>query len=137
MCMKIKGGIIMKDLGTLLNKLTQIKELNKKNKDIEKDLVNETKIILEEQGISKGQYDGIKVDYKEVVKLSIDEDKQLSIIKQLAKSNPTILDCIITKEVVDETILEDLIYTGIIDPTDLQPAMIETKSKRLTVKRVK
>ena len=137
MCMKIKGGIIMKDLGTLLNKLTQIKELNKKNKDIEKDLVNETKIILEEQGISKGQYDGIKVDYKEVVKLSIDEDKQLSIIKQLAKSNPTILDCIITKEVVDENILEDLIYTGIIDPTDLQPAMIETKSKRLTVKRVK
>ncbi len=127
----------MKDLGTLLNKLTQIKELNKKNKDIEKDLVNETKTILEEQGISKGQYDGIKVDYKEVVKLSIDEDKQLSIIKQLAKSNPAILDCIITKEVVDENILEDLIYTGIIDPTDLQPAMIETKSKRLTVKRVK
>lgn len=127
----------MKDLGTLLNKLTQIKELNKKNKDIEKDLVNETKTILEEQGISKGQYDGIKVDYKEVVKLSIDEDKQLSIIKQLAKSNPTILDCIITKEVVDESILEDLIYTGIVDPTDLQSAMIETKSKRLTVKRVK
>lgn len=127
----------MKDLGTLLNKLTQIKELNKKNKDIEKDLVNETKAILEEQGISKGQYDGIKVDYKEVSKLSIDEDKQLSIIKQLAESNPTILDCIITKEVVDENILEDLIYTGIIDPTDLQPAMIETKSKRLTVKRVK
>ena len=127
----------MKDLGTLLNKLTQIKELNKKNKDIEKDLVNETKTILEEQGISKGQYDGIKVDYKEVVKLSIDEDKQLSIIKQLAESNPAILDCIITKEVVDENILEDLIYTGIIDPTDLQPAMIETKSKRLTVKRVK
>ena len=127
----------MKDLGTLLNKLTQIKEINKKNKDIEKDLVNETKTVLEEQGISKGQYDGIKVDYKEVVKLSIDEDKQLSIIKQLAKSNPTILDCIITKEVVDENILEDLIYTGIIDPTDLQPAMIETKSKRLTVKRVK
>lgn len=127
----------MKDLGTLLNKLTQIKELNKKNKDIEKDLVNETKTVLEEQGISKGQYDGIKVDYREVVKLSIDEDRQLSILKQLAKSNPTILDCIITKEVVDENILEDLIYTGIIDPTDLQPAMIETKSKRLTVKRVK
>lgn len=127
----------MKDLGTLLNKLTQIKELNKKNKDIEKDLVNETKAILEEQGISKGQYDGIKVDYKEVSKLSIDEDKQLSIIKQLAESNPTILDCIVTKEIVDENILEDLIYTGIIDPTDLQPAMMETKSKRLTVKRVK
>lgn len=127
----------MKDLGTLLNKLTQIKELNKKNKDIEKDLVNETKTVLEEQGISKGQYDGIKVDYREIVKLSIDEDKQLSILKQLAKSNPTILDCIITKEVVDENILEDLIYTGIIDPADLQPAMIETKSKRLTVKRVK
>lgn len=127
----------MKDLGTLLNKLTQIKEINKKNKDIEKNLVNETKTILDEQGISKGQYDGIKVDYKEVVKLSIDEDKQLNIIKQLAESNPAILDCIITKEVVDENILEDLIYTGIIDPTDLQPAMIETKSKRLTVKRVK
>ena len=70
----------MKELGVLLSKLAEIKEINKKNKDIENDLIKSTKTILDEQGISKGEYDGIKVSYTTNTKSELDDDILIKIL---------------------------------------------------------
>ena len=43
----------MKELRVLLGELAEIKEINKKNKELENNLIKDTKTILDEQGISK------------------------------------------------------------------------------------
>ena len=127
----------MKELGVLLSELNEIKELNKKNKDIENDLIKSTKTILDEQGITKGVYDGIKVSYTTNTKSELDDDILIQILINMAQEKPEIMDCLIPTYVIDEDKLEELMYGGLISTDDIAPAYKEKQYKTLRVKRVK
>lgn len=127
----------MKELGVLLSKLAEIKELNKKNKDIENNLIKSTKTVLDEQGISKGEYDGIKVSYTTNTKSELDDDILIQILLNMAQEKPEIMDCLIPTYVIDEDKLEELMYSGLISTDDIAPAYKEKQYKTLRVKRVK
>lgn len=127
----------MKELGVLLSKLAEIKEINKKNKDMENDLIKDTKTILDEQGISKGEYDGIKVSYTTNTKSELDDDILIQILLNMAQEKPEIMDCLIPTYVIDEDKLEELMYGGLISTDDIAPAYREKTYKTLRVKKVK
>jgi hypothetical protein len=127
----------MKDLGVLLSELAEIKELNKKNKEIENDLIKSTKTMLDEQGITKGEYDGIKVSYTTNTKSELDDDTLIQILLNMAQEKPEIMDCLIKTYTVDEDKLEELMYGGLISTDDIAPAYREKQYKTLRVKRVK
>lgn len=127
----------MKDLGVLLSELAEIKELNKKNKEIENDLIKSTKTMLDEQGITKGEYDGIKVSYTTNTKSELDDDMLIQILLNMAQEKPEIMDCLIKTYTVDEDKLEELMYGGLISTDDIAPAYREKQYKTLRVKRVK
>lgn len=127
----------MKDLGVLLSELAEIKELNKKNKEIENNLIKDTKTMLDEQGITKGEYDGIKVSYTTNTKSELDDDTLIQILLNMAQEKPEIMDCLIKTYTVDEDKLEELMYGGLISTDDIAPAYREKQYKTLRVKRVK
>lgn len=127
----------MKDLGVLLSELAEIKELNKKNKEIENGLIKSTKTMLDEQGITKGEYDGIKVTYTTNTKSELDDDMLIQILLNMAQEKPEIMDCLIKTYTVDEDKLEELMYGGLISTDDIAPAYREKQYKTLRVKRVK
>lgn len=127
----------MKELGVLLSELAEIKELNKKNKERENDLIKSTKMMLDEQGISKGEYDGIKVSYTTNTKSELDDDTLIQILLNIAQEKPEIMDCLIKTYTVDEDKLEELMYGGLISTDDIAPAFKERQYKTLRVKRVK
>lgn len=74
--------------------------------------------------------DDIVVTYKPQVRSTMDEGKVLEIVRQLADAADTeerrreILSCIKTKEYVDETELENLIYNETVAKEALEPAML-------------
>ena len=127
----------MSKLNVLLAKAVAAKEALKQAKEEEKNVTEELKLILDEEGISKDTIDGIKVNYTTCTKSSINEDKLLAIVKQLAQEQPELLSCIETKEVINENILEDLMYQGFITPGDIQAAYEEKQYKTLKLKKVK
>lgn len=127
----------MSKLNVLLAKAVAAKEALKQAKEQEKNVTEELKLILDEEGISKGTIDGIKVNYTTCTKSSINEDKLLAIVKQLAQEQPELLSCIETKEVINENTLEELMYQGFITPGDIQAAYEEKQYKTLKLKRVK
>jgi hypothetical protein len=127
----------MKDLGVLLSELAEIKELNKKNKEIENNLIKDTKTMLDEKGITKGEYDGIKVSYTTNTKSELDDDTLIQILLNMAQEKPEIMDCLIKTYTVDEDKLEELMYGGLISTDDIAPAYREKQYKTLRVKRVK
>lgn len=127
----------MSKLNVLLAKAVAAKEALKQAKEQEKNVTEELKLILDEEGISKGTIDGIKVNYTTCTKSSINEDKLLVIVKQLAQEQPELLSCIETKEVINENTLEELMYQGFITPGDIQAAYEEKQYKTLKLKRVK
>ena len=127
----------MSKLNVLLAKAVAAKEALKQAKEQEKNVTEELKLILDEEGISKGTIDGIKVNYTTCTKSSINEDKLLAIVKQLAQEQPELLSCIETKEVINENTLEELMYEGFITPGDIQAAYEEKQYKTLKLKRVK
>jgi hypothetical protein len=127
----------MKELRVLLSELAEIKELNKKNKERENDLIKSTKMMLDEQGITKGEYDGIKVSYTTNTKSELDDDTLIQILLNMAQEKPEIMDCLIKTYTVDEDKLEELMYGGIISTDDIAPAFKERQYKTLRVKRVK
>ena len=127
----------MSKLNVLLAKAVAAKEALKQAKEEEKNVTEELKLILDEEGISKGTIDGIKVNYTTCTKSSINEDKLLAIVKQLAQEQPELLSCIETKEVINENTLEDLMYQGFITPGDIQAAYEEKQYKTLKLKKVK
>ena len=127
----------MSKLNVLLAKAVAAKEALKQAKEQEKNVTEELKLILDEEGISKGTIDGIKVNYTTCTKSSINEDKLLAIVKQLAQEQPELLSCIETKEVINENTLEDLMYQGFITPGDIQAAYEEKQYKTLKLKKVK
>ena len=127
----------MSKLNVLLAKAVAAKEALKQAKEQEKNVTEELKLILDQEGISKDTIDGIKVNYTTCTKSSINEDKLLAIVKQLAQEQPELLSCIETKEVINENTLEDLMYQGFITPGDIQPAYEEKQYKTLKLKKVK
>lgn len=127
----------MKELGVLLSELAEIKELNKKNKDIENKLIKDTKTMLDEQGITKGEYDGIKVSYTTNTKSELDDDTLIQILLNMAQEKPEIMDCLVPTYTIDEDKLEELMYGGIISTDDIAPAYREKTYKTLRVKKVK
>ena len=127
----------MSKLNVLLAKAVAAKEALKQAKEEEKNVTEELKIILDQECISKDTIDGIKVNYTTCTKSSINEDKLLAIVKQLAQEQPELLSCIETKEVINENTLEDLMYQGFITPGDIQPAYEEKQYKTLKLKKVK
>ncbi len=127
----------MSKLNVLLAKAVAAKEALKQAKEQEKNVTEELKLILDQEGISKGTIDGIKVNYTTCTKSSINEDKLLAIVKQLAQEQPELLSCIETKEVINENTLEELMYQGFITPGDIQAAYEEKQYKTLKLKKVK
>ncbi|MDY6153739.1 MAG: hypothetical protein SPI06_10010 [Terrisporobacter sp.] len=127
----------MSKLNVLLAKAVAAKEALKQAKEQEKNVTEELKLILDEEGISKDTIDGIKVNYTTCTKSSINEDKLLAIVKQLAQEQPELLSCIETKEVINENTLEELMYQGFITPGDIQAAYEEKQYKTLKLKKVK
>lgn len=127
----------MKELRVLLAELAEIKELNKKNKEIENNLIKSTKTMLDEQGITKGEYDGIKVSYTTNTKSELDDDTLIQILLNMAQEKPEIMDCLVPTYTIDEDKLEELMYGGIISTDDIAPAYREKTYKTLRVKRVK
>lgn len=127
----------MSKLNVLLAKAVAAKEALKQAKEQEKNVTEELKLILDQEGISKGTIDGIKVNYTTCTKSSINEDKLLVIVKQLAQEQPELLSCIETKEVINENTLEELMYQGFITPGDIQAAYEEKQYKTLKLKKVK
>lgn len=127
----------MKELRVLLAELAEIKELNKKNKERENNLIKSTKTVLDEQGITKGEYDGIKVSYTTNTKSELDDDTLIQILLNMAQEKPEIMDCLIPTYTIDEDKLEELMYGGIISTDDIAPAYREKQYKTLRVKRVK
>ena len=127
----------MKELRVILGELAEIKELNKKNKERENDLIKSTKMMLDEQGITKGEYDGIKVSYTTNTKSELDDDTLIQILLNMAQEKPEIMNCLIQTYTIDEDKLEELMYGGIISTDDIAPAYREKQYKTLRVKRVK
>lgn len=127
----------MSKLNVLLAKAVAAKEALKQAKEEEKNVTEELKLILDQQGITKDTIDGIKVNYTTCTKSSINEDKLLAIVKQLAQEQPELLSCIETKEVINENTLEELMYQGFITPGDIQAAYEEKQYKTLKLKKVK
>ena len=127
----------MSKLNVLLAKAVAAKEALKQAKEEEKNVTEELKLIIDEEGISKDTIDGIKVNYTTCTKSSINEDKLLAIVKQLAQEQPELLSCIETKEVINENTLEELMYQGFITPGDIQAAYEEKQYKTLKLKKVK
>lgn len=74
--------------------------------------------------------DDIKVTYKPQVRSAMDEGKTIAIIKALAEQAETdelrtrLMSCVHTKEYVDETELESLIYDDVVPKEALEPAML-------------
>ena len=126
----------MSKLNVLLGRAVAAKEALKQAKDEEKNVTEELKLILDQEGITKDTIDGIKVNYTTCTKSSINEDKLLAIVKQLAQEQPELLSCIETKEVINENTLEDLMYQGFITPGDIQAAYEEKQYKTLKLKKV-
>ena len=126
----------MSKLNVLLAKAVAAKEALKQAKEEEKNVTEELKLILDQEGITKDIIDGIKVNYTTCTKSSINEDKLLAIVKQLAQEQPELLSCIETKEVINENTLEDLMYQGFITAGDIQPAYEEKQYKTLKLKKV-
>ena len=127
----------MSKLNVLLGRAIAAKEALKQAKEQEKNVTEELKLILDQEGISKDTIDGIKVNYTTCTKSSINEDKLLAIVKQLAQEQPELLSCIETKEVINENTLEELMYQGFITPGDIQAAYEEKQYKTLKLKKVK
>ena len=127
----------MSKLNVLLAKAVAAKEALKQAKEEEKNVTEELKLILDQEGISKDTIDGIKVNYTTCTKSSINEDKLLAIVKQLAQEQPELLSCIETKEIINENTLEELMYQGFITPGDIQAAYEEKQYKTLKLKKVK
>ena len=90
----------------------------------------ELKSWMSSKKADKMEVDDITVTYKPQVRSTMDEQKTLEIIHRIASKAETeelqarILNCVETKEVINEQELEKLIYDGIIEKEELEPAML-------------
>lgn len=88
----------------------------------------ELKKWMGDKKVDEMDVDSIHVTYSPQVRSTMDEGKTMEILRQLAAEATDevaeqILGCIKTKEYVDETELESLIYNEIVSKDALEPAM--------------
>ena len=88
----------------------------------------ELKKWMGDKRVDEMDVDSIHVTYSPQVRSTMDEGKTMEILRQLAAEAADevaeqILSCIKTKEYVDETELENLIYNEIVSKDALEPAM--------------
>lgn len=126
-----------------VNELLNIREQLKKYKSLEKELTDSIKNEYEKQGITKMDYEdlGIKANYTEQVRTSLDEDKLVDILQDIISHTEDeqlreiIASALIPKMVVDENVLEELVMEGYISTDDILPAYSEKVIKVLKVSR--
>ena len=100
------------------------KELDKQMKALEGRIKDE----FAARGVDRVDYEtiGQGLQYTTVNKTSMDEDKLISILRELGA-----YDCIELKPTVNEDKVQELIYKGIINIEDIAPAMIDKSYKVL------
>ncbi|MGM9544220.1 MAG: hypothetical protein ACI3T9_04490 [Romboutsia timonensis] len=100
------------------------KELDKQMKALEGRIKEE----FDARGVDRVDYEtiGQGLQYTTVDKTSMDEDKLISILRELGA-----YDCIELKPTVNEDKVQELIYKGIINIEDIAPAMIDKSYKVL------
>ena len=125
-----KMAQINEKIKSLVRGLFEDKQAAKELDDsIQKDSA-ELKKWMGDRKHSEMMVDDIKVTYQPQVRSTMDEGKVLEIVKSLAAQANTdeqreqILGCIHTKEYIDETELESLIYNKQISKEALEPAML-------------
>lgn len=115
-------------------------------KELEESIQNDSAEIkkwMSDKKRGEMMVDDIKVTYQPQVRSSMDEGKTLEIIKQLAEQASTdeqreqILGCIHTKEYVDETELESLIYNELVSKESLEPAMLTKTVYVLNLRKIR
>ena len=131
-------------LSKRVEELNIVKNDLKRLKTSEKELTNQIKEELGEQGLETKILKDInmKVTCKEVVKTEINEDALIKIITELIDNadedlKDELVKCLVVKTVIDEDKVQELIYKGFISVEDIQPAVIEKSYTRLTIKEVK
>ena len=121
---------IAEDIKRLVRGLFEDKQAAKELDDsIQRDSA-ELKKWMGDKKADEMDVDDIHVTYKPQVRSTMDEGKTLEILRSLAEQatndeeREQILGCIHTKEYVDETELENLIYSDVVSKESLEPAML-------------
>lgn len=130
----------------LQNLVSILKNLRQQRTEIKKELDEVEPLIkeeLESQGIDKMAFPdlGVKISYSKVNKSVMDEDKLISIVQRLIASDSEftedIKECIEYKPIINEQKLQELIYKGIVDINDIQPAYVDKGYKVLKISKLK
>lgn len=109
-----------------LKEYSQLKEQEKELKAKLAAASGEIKSYLEKEEKEEYCYDGIKITYKPTEKVSMNEEKLILTLKKLARTTKdlelrkVIKSSIKKVEAVDENVLEELIYNGTIDSSQLE-----------------
>lgn len=130
----------------LQNLVSILKDLRRQRTEIKKELDEVEPLIkeeLESQGIDKMSFPdlGVKISYSKVNKSVMDEDKLISIVQRLIASDSEftedIKECIEYKPIINEQKLQELIYKGVVDINDIQPAYVDKGYKVLKISKLK
>lgn len=130
----------------LQNLVSILKNLRRQRTEIKKELDEVEPLIkeeLESQGIDKMSFPdlGVKISYSKVNKSVMDEDKLISIVQRLIASDSEftedIKECIEYKPIINEQKLQELIYKGIVDINDIEPAYVDKGYKVLKISKLK
>ena len=127
--------------------LKECKELKDQEKQIKKQADNLVKNIKDQfslQGIEEYNIPGVlRASYKETVSTKINENKLIDILINLCEqqTSPEIAQrlksCIEYVPTVNETKVQDLIYEGILSTEDIEPAVVQSTTTRLTFSKAK
>lgn len=130
----------------LQNLVSILKDLRRQRTEIKKELDEVEPLIkeeLESQGIDKMSFPdlGVKISYSKVNKSVMDEDKLISIVQGLiagdSEFTEDIKECIEYKPIINEQKLQELIYKGVVDINDIQPAYVDKGYKVLKISKLK
>ena len=127
--------------------LKECKELKDQEKQIKKQADNLVKNIKDQfslQGIEEYNIPGVlKASCKKIVSSKINENKLIDILINLCEqqTSPEIAQrlksCIEYVPTVNETKVQDLIYEGILSTEDIEPAVEQSTTTRLTFSKAK
>ena len=127
--------------------LKECKELKDQEKQIKKQADNLVKNIKDQfslQGIEEYNIPGVlKASCKKIVSTKINENKLIDILINLCEqqTSPEIAEriksCIEYVPTVNETKVQDLIYEGILSTEDIEPAVEQSTTTRLTFSKAK
>ena len=127
--------------------LKECKELKDQEKQIKKRADNLVKNIKDQfslQGIEEYNIPGVlRASCKETVSTKINENKLIVVLFHLCEqqTSPEIAEriksCIEYVPTVNETKVQDLIYEGILSTEDIEPAVEQSTTTRLTFSKAK